>query len=322
MVRVKKAVRLLAISLTIVASGCSADSFDKRYGLKPTLDAADVKAATQNKTGVLLALAEDAGVGYPTFPRDYYLIAEAGFNYIDDQCNAYFDQLFYLDRKREALKSGVASFGQTTNAILQLTGASKLSIGVVAQAFGLAYNMTDVVTGTYLYQLPPATTQSFVKQLQTVFRKDLASRPGDISNPTSAYHAIQQYLDLCLPPTIEANIVKHLSSATVVSTGTGSGVTVMSATTPATVPPAEPAPRTNTAQVTVSGASNADLQSQYDGLCKRIGAVQARLARYRADPNPPANNAVLIASAEKALTTLTAAQSALQTRSTARLVCR
>jgi hypothetical protein len=137
----------------------------------------------------------------------------AGFNYVDDQCSSYFDYLFHLDRGREQLKSGVIATSATTAAILGVTRASAPSLAIVAAAFGLASEATDIVAGTYLYRLPPATTQGFVAKLQFAFRDEAAKKRAQINSPTTAYYLVQRYLNLCLPPTIEAEIIKQISTA-------------------------------------------------------------------------------------------------------------
>jgi hypothetical protein len=140
-------------------------------------------------------------------------VTEAGFNYVDDECRAYFDAIFFLNRDKDQIKSGLAAAGATTAAILGVTGASAKSLAVVAQAFGLGIVSTDLVAGTYLYQMPPSVAQGFVKELQLAYRDGAASRRPLINSPSAAYHAIQDYFLLCLPPTIEAMIAQHVAGA-------------------------------------------------------------------------------------------------------------
>lgn len=209
-------VPILMLSLT----GCA--EFDLRKGPSPVLDGAAVYNAAGNKAILMRALAIDAGFD-PDGPVDYYKVAEAGFNYVDDQCRSYFDTLFFLNKGREQLKSGLAASGQTTAAILGITGAAAPTIAIVAQAFGLASAATDIVTGTYLYALPPATTQAFVERLQLAYREAAANNSAHIQSPASAYFHIQRYLNLCLPPAIEAEITKQISSAGAISIPSASG---------------------------------------------------------------------------------------------------
>lgn len=208
----------LAVAM-LATAGCS--DIGLRRGISPVLDANAVVAATNNQTTIINALIADAGQD-PSQP-DYYKVAQAGFNYIDDQCNAYFDEMFFLDRGRSQVKSGLAAAGSTTVAILGLTNASALSLSIVATAFGFASNATDILAGTYLYALPPATTQGFVNRLQTAMRDSAAANAANINSRPAAYFAIQRYLSLCLPPTIEAEITKQIAASTAVGLPAGRG---------------------------------------------------------------------------------------------------
>jgi hypothetical protein len=216
--------RWLPSSIVLLGlAGCA--EFDQRKGLDPVINGASVQTASYNKSIIINALAEDAGYR-PGEPVDYYNVAEAGFNYVDDQCRSYFDKLFFIDRGRGQLKSGLAATSATTAAILGVTQASAPSLAIVAAAFGLASAATDIVAGTYLYALPPATTQGFVEKLQLAFREAAsaaASRDPRRYTLTYTYFLIQQYLNLCLPPTIEAEITKHINSASATFTPSDSG---------------------------------------------------------------------------------------------------
>ena len=104
-----------------------------------------------------------------------------------------------------------------------VTGATTKSISIVAQAFGLGIVSTDLVAGTYLYQVPPATALGFVRELQLAYRNGIADRKAMINSPSAAYQAIQNYLSLCLPPTIEAKVAEHIAAARAVADPASSG---------------------------------------------------------------------------------------------------
>jgi hypothetical protein len=183
-----------------------------RYGPAPVLDPVAVDVAVQNQINIVSAFGHDAGI---TIVRssDWYYVAEAGFNYIDDECASYFDHIFFLNRDRQALEGGLAAASAATIAIMQAAGATGKSMAVVAQAFGFGVIATELAANSYLYQLPPSATQNFVHQMQLAYREGAAAKHLLINSPTAAYHQIQQYLSLCLPPTIEARIAEHIASA-------------------------------------------------------------------------------------------------------------
>jgi hypothetical protein len=211
----------LVVLASLWLGGCTS-ALDLTDGIGPVLDGRRVQAASDNRRIVLDGLRQDAAYGGVT--PDWYDVTLAGFNYVDDACSAYFDRLFKLNRRKEAIRSALSVGGQTTNAILVATKASELSLAVVAQAFGLGSSLTEIVSGTYLYQLPPATTKAFVGKVSRAYREGVARERSAILGPAAAYGHVRGYLDLCLPATIEASLVEHVSAATAVPVGTsGSG---------------------------------------------------------------------------------------------------
>ena len=198
--------------LTLCLVGCY--GWDDRHGISPIIDPASVETSTTNQIRILNALAEDANLTAGS-PNYWYNVTQAGFNYVDDECTQYFDDLFFLDRGKDQIKAGLTAAGATTAAILAVTGASANSIAIAAQAFGLSVIGTDLVAGTYLYQVPPSTARGFVREMQLAYRHGAAARYLMINSPTTAYHMIQSYLSLCLPPTIEAKIAQHVADAKV-----------------------------------------------------------------------------------------------------------
>ena len=213
--------RLLSFLPIVMLGLSSCANTSLRTGISPVLDVASVQTAASNQIAIINALALDAGYD-PQGNVNYYDVAQAGFNYVDDQCNAYFDYMFFFDRRRTEIQSGLAAAGATTGAILGLTNASAMSLGIVASAFGFASNATDIVAGTYVFG-HPAETMVLVHRLQTAYRNGAATNRAFINSRTSAYYAIQRYLSLCLPPTIEGVIANQINATTAVSVSTGEG---------------------------------------------------------------------------------------------------
>lgn len=224
--------------LTVGLASCADTGL--RTGIKPVLDVASVQNAASNQTAIINALVLDAGYD-PQGSVNYYDVAQAGFNYVDDQCTAYFDYMFFFDRRRNEIQSGLAAAGATTGAILGLTNASTMSLGIVASAFGFASNATDIVAGTYVFG-HPAETMVLVNRLQTAFRNGAAKNHAFINSRTSAYYAIQRYLSLCLPPTIEGVIANQISATTAVGVPAGEGSLVSVQTGSSLAPPGSSRP--------------------------------------------------------------------------------
>jgi hypothetical protein len=198
----------LAAACVVGLAGCSPTV----RGIPPILEPVDVSRAADHRRQILDALAADAALSYGQ-PVPVYSLVEAGFNYIDDRCAEYFSDLFRLNRRREAIKSALSASGQTTSAILSVTDASTLTMAVVAQAFGLSSSLTDIVAGTYLYQLPPSETYEFVKKMLRAHRDGVAAQWQRVTDGNKAYNLIQEHLSLCLPVTIEARLVEHITKA-------------------------------------------------------------------------------------------------------------
>jgi hypothetical protein len=210
----------LSLALCLGLAACAPDGGALR-AVGPTLDRDTVVKASADRQSIMNALIADASVGAPG-GVSWYDTTLAGFNFVDDQCSAYFDSLFRLDRNRRATVSGIGAFGQTTNAILAATDGSAMTIALVAQAFGLASSMTEIVAGSFLYQLPPATTRDFVSTAMRAYRNGVSQVSGEIDNAALSYGYIRGYLDLCLPVTIEGMLVDTISSTQAVA-GTGGG---------------------------------------------------------------------------------------------------
>jgi hypothetical protein len=206
----RRVIVLPVFATALMLTNCK--EFERDRGLNPIIQVSDVEIASQNQMRILDALATDFSISDTASSR-WYDISVAGFNYVDDECRLYFNDLFFLNRQKDEFKTGLAAAGATAAAVMGVTGATTKSISIVAQAFGLGAVTTDLVAGTYLYQVPPATALGFVRELQLAYRNGVADRKSLMTTPSSAYHAIQDYLSLCLPPTIEAKIAEHVAAA-------------------------------------------------------------------------------------------------------------
>ena len=150
----------------------------------------------------------------------------------------------------------------------------------MAQAFGLATAATDIVSGTYLYQLPPAATLGFVQKLQLAFRNQAEQNRALIHSPTTAYYYVQRYLNLCLPPSIEAAITNQLSTAEAVAVSNRGGPLFSIETFSAP-----------SADASVQKTSN--IQQQGGGVARRVIKADAPLPPTPPPPAAPAGAATL-----------------------------
>lgn len=209
-----------------VATGCVPSSLGINQGPSAYLNASKISSYSADRDSIIKALAKDSSLA-PGDPNYYYNVTVAGFSYVDALCADYFNDLFVLERNRQAVKGGLNAFGQTTSAILAVTNASSLSMAIVVQAFGLATTMTDIVANTFLYRLPPATTLKFVRELQGAYRAGVFAGKSQITTKTQAFDKIQEYLSYCLPPVIEANLIEHVGATEAVAVVGGDDVKVV-----------------------------------------------------------------------------------------------
>src|SRR5262249_3935432 len=111
----------VALCLAFSLGGCA--DWDKRRGIDPSISPAALKLSPSNQMRILAALANDASISLGA-PGSWYEVSQAGFNFVDDECRAYFNAIFFLNRDKDQLKSGLSAVGATTAAILGVTGAS------------------------------------------------------------------------------------------------------------------------------------------------------------------------------------------------------
>ncbi len=211
----------LLLATLVVLAACSAFGLSTPHALTPIMDAEHVESAMSDRQRLMAALGADMHFS-PNSSSDWYEVVETGFSIVDDECKVYFSELFTFDRSVKATRSTLNVFQTFTNAILAVTGADTITMTTIAQAFGLASSMTDVVADTYLYRLPPAPTKEFVFKMLRAYDNESSLNRSAITGPESAYRRIQGYLDLCLPVTIESNLLEHVNDA-VATANSGKG---------------------------------------------------------------------------------------------------
>ena len=219
-----RVVGLMCLLAAALAS-CDATTYQNRYGPPPVIAAADVQASTANQLQILKNLADAAGVNPPSVSPDWFAVMEAGFNYVDEKCDVYITDLFKGTREKDKIKGLATLADKTSGAILFASGAAKVTMAVVAQSFGFAEGATDLIAGSYLYQIGPDAIQNIVNETRKAYRLSAYAKRRSIMYPTLAYHHVQKYLEICLPQTIEANVNDALKKAKgVADTTPGPGI--------------------------------------------------------------------------------------------------
>ena len=211
------------ILVVVVLQGCSTtDDLKRRYadrwGPDTTLVSDDVAATLGRQHGVMagvvtMAYADSILPGQPGImmtPANWYVVAQFGFNYVDEKCDLYMHDLFVLNREHDRNDSIFKTISSVSNAVISGTLAAtnaKIPLLVVAQSFGLIEGVNDAAAKSYLFEQVPGLIADKVKQARLVYRDVADKNKTAVADETSAYRAIKDYLSLCMPQTIEGNFL-------------------------------------------------------------------------------------------------------------------
>ena len=208
----RKVWRVCSIAAGLALSGCagleSAKGWQNRYGPDPAMPADTVTKVTNNHALTMASFL--AASQNPAKPPDWSLATQAGLNFVDDQCDAYLHELYAIDQERNRLKKGLDGAGLLTNAVLAAVPASKTTMAIVTQSFGLTSQFVDTAADSYLYGVHVTTIFSVVDKLQTEYRKQVGTM--QITSEPQAYNVVRGYLRLCMPPVIQGKIDEALTA--------------------------------------------------------------------------------------------------------------
>ena len=144
----------------------------------------------------------------PKGSDDWAVFIEAGFNFIDEECNQYLDSLFWFNRYRRTTQNQIALTGATTAAIMGIAGAAAEAIAATATAFGFLTATADNFGSTVLFELEPSGIKTLVDRSRAQYRSAAQQRikREEAKNQPAAMSLIQGYLALCLPASIETQV--------------------------------------------------------------------------------------------------------------------
>jgi hypothetical protein len=214
-------------AIASVMSGCSdlQDQLMGRYGPTPIPTGAAVEIAAQRQADVVVAMARGAGYAQnpPTFGdrENWYTVIMTGFNVVDDACMSYVDDLWILERRKTRNGALIAATGAATAGIIAANAhPSVITLAILAQAFGLASAYNTAISDSFLYTQNAATLKKLIRKTTEAYRADIAKKVKSeteitypLGSPGAAYHHMREYLALCLPPTIQAQIEDLVANA-------------------------------------------------------------------------------------------------------------
>src|SRR4051812_15050106 len=233
-----------------VLSGCVSldDEFSTmRYGPSPVLVAEAVQSSVARQAAVVAAVSGGA-TGFardpvtrevlaPLLPADgdrlgWHKVILMGFNTIDDACMTYIDNLWVLERRKtrnSTILHAAGAAGAALIAAAQTTPSTAAALVILSQAFGFAGILNNAIADSYLYTQPAATIKRIIQKTTLEYRTDFAAGADPasteteitypIASPGAAYHHMREYLALCLPPTIQAQIDERLNGAKAIPEG-------------------------------------------------------------------------------------------------------
>lgn len=177
------------------------------------IDKAKVAAYAQDQNAVVLAVSQMAGLGdrEPGSPAEWRRFVLAGIQYSDRQCEAYMNALFWFNRAKARTTNQITLAGAATSAIMGALSASTQALTITAIAFGLAGATTENIGSGLLYDLDPSAVRDLVRKLQMNYESGLPQE--GYKDRASAFRALQHYIAICLPPSIETQIVNSVKNA-------------------------------------------------------------------------------------------------------------
>lgn len=139
-----------------------------------------------------------------------------GEGYIDAQCDRLLSALDQLERTKRGTLANLNALQSATVGIMGLAIAAQQAIGIVGVAFGLVASLIDNSTSVVLYQLPASSIRTIVKAQRDVLRQEENAPGGALSRVTNqglASARLAEYIQYCVPVTIEANVGKVLNNS-------------------------------------------------------------------------------------------------------------
>jgi len=135
---------------------------------------------------------------------DWGVFVRAGMNDIDQRCDSFLTWIDAKRRDREPVLAELSAINTAVHAAMTVTGSGPTALNLVTTAFGLASATYANWNSRLLIAVNQSTIQQVVYDSQGEYRKKI----GDwrVPDQATAIYLLRNYLRLCMPTTIEANI--------------------------------------------------------------------------------------------------------------------
>jgi hypothetical protein len=209
------ALALVCIGVLLATAGCDPVT-DRQYmneGAGVELGYPGLSEATQQQQAYVDQICQQAGYSRADPANsasscmdqsgwDAFVLA--GINDINRRCDGYLTWLDAKRRDREPVLSELSAITAATHTIMTVSGAGSDSLDIVTAALALAGATYTNWNSRLLLAVNQSTVQEIVYSRQAQFVEQLKGKHvGD--RPTAIY-LLRNYLRLCMPTTIEADI--------------------------------------------------------------------------------------------------------------------
>ncbi len=170
-----------------------------KAGPESQIDSELISEYTANQSKALAQLKTLTGVQTPSWDQ----VISAGLQYSDARCSDYIESLYWVNKQINADVRDVNSFGTMTTGIMGIAKSAATEIAAAAVLFGYAEETIHNNGSRVLFELEPSSIRALVEGSQKAFRSALQTGYQD---QAGAFSVIREYIGLCLPSTIEAEI--------------------------------------------------------------------------------------------------------------------
>ena len=204
----------VCVLVGLLAAGCNPIN-DKRYmdeGAGVELGYASLSEATKEQDRYILEVCQQtvrpssvvlADAPLCTGEIDWQSFAIAGINDINRRCDAYLTWLEARRRDRAPFLKEIIAVTGATNSILSASNADSTTLGIVSAALALAGASYENWNSRLLLAINHSTVVDIVYSRQRQF---VDNWPRKIDSRPAAIYLLRNYLRLCMPTTIEADI--------------------------------------------------------------------------------------------------------------------
>lgn len=192
---------LAAVAVISLSGGCA--TWEKsdlaRSGPGSTFKPSLVGEYAKNQTEVLAQLKVMTDADNPTWDQ----IISAGLQYSDARCSDYIESLYQVNKQLKADVRDVNAFGTLAAGLMGIAKSAASEVAAAAVLFGYSEESLNNSGSRVLFELEPSAIRSLVEGSQKAFRSALLAGYQDRAG---AFSVIREYVALCLPSTIEAEV--------------------------------------------------------------------------------------------------------------------